>query len=86
MFLGDLISFFNDFLTKRKQRVVLNGQHSSGTDIKAGFPQGSIPGPLFFLLLINDLTENLNSNHKFQGDGTSLFSKLIMYPSRTLYE
>ena len=73
-FSGDLLSLLINFLTNRKQRVVLNGQNSSWADIKAGVPQGSILGPLFFLLYINDLTENLNSNPKLFADNTSLFS------------
>ena len=62
------------FLSNRKQRVVLNGQHSSWADIKAGVPQGSILGQPLFLFYINDLTENLHSNPKFLADDTSLFS------------
>ena len=73
-FSGDLLSLLIDFLTNRKQRVVLNGQNSSWADIKAGVPQGSILGPLFFLLYINDLTENLDSNPKLFAEDTSLFS------------
>ena len=65
-----------DFLSNRKQRIVLNGQHSSWADIKAGVPQGSILGPLLFLIYINDLTEHLHSNQKLFGDDTSLFSTI----------
>ena len=63
-----------DFLDARKQRVVLNGQYSSWASVKAGVPQGSILGPLFFLIFINDLSDNLISNPKLFADDTSLFS------------
>ena len=53
------------FLSNRYQRVVLNGQASSWDDVKAGVPQGSILGPLFFLIYINDLSENLKSAVNF---------------------
>ena len=62
------------FLTNRKQRVVLNGQSSSWTNVKAGVPQGSILGPLLFLIYINDLADGLSSNTKLFADDTSLFS------------
>ena len=73
--IGDIIKKldpFNYFLSNRKQRV-LNGQHASWTDIKAGVRQGFILGPLLFLVYINDLTENLHSNLKLFADDTSLF-------------
>ena len=51
-----------DFLSNRKQRVVLNGKYSSWTNVETGIPQGSILGPLFFLIYINDLSDNLITN------------------------
>ena len=71
---GHLINILNDFLTNRKQRVVLNGQCSSWVDIRAGVPQGSIPGPLLFLIYVNDLPNGLKSECKLFADDTSLFS------------
>ena len=69
-----MINILNDFLTNRKQRVVLNGQYSSWVDIRAGVPQGSILGPLLFLIYVNDLPNGLKSECKLFADGTSLFS------------
>ena len=70
---GNLLNVITNFLCQRKQRVVLNGQHSSWTNIEAGVPQGSILGPLFFLVYINDLSDGLTSNPKLFADDTSLF-------------
>ena len=46
----------------------------SWTNVQAGFPHGSILGPLFFLIYINDLSDGLTSNPKLFADDTSLFS------------
>ena len=48
---GELITLIKDFLSCRKQGVVLNGQYSSWSDVKAGVLQGSILGSLLFLIL-----------------------------------
>ena len=53
--------------------MVLNDQASSWADVKASVPQGSILGPLFFLIYINDLSENLKSTVKIFADDTSIF-------------
>ena len=71
---GPLLKILVDFLKSRKQRVVLNGQHSSWSDVLAGVPQGSILDPLLFLIYINDLSDSLQCNPKLFVDCTSLFA------------
>ena len=70
---GNILKLVKSFLSNRYQRVVHNGQASSWADVKAGVPQGSILGPLFFLIYINDLSENLKSTVKLFADDTSIF-------------
>ena len=69
-----LLCLLIDFLKKRQERLVLNDQSSSWTKVNAGVPQGSILGPLLFLIYINDLPNGLQSNPKLFADNTSLFS------------
>ena len=71
---GKLFDIITDFLNFRKQRVVLNGQYSPWTSVEAGVPQGSILGPLLFLIYINDLSDDLTTNVKLFSDDTLLFS------------
>ena len=70
----NLIYLIKYFLKNRQQRVVLNDQTSSWTNVLAGVPQRSIVAPLFFLIYVNDLSDNFSSNPKLFADDTSLFS------------
>ena len=69
-----LLKLIENFLSKRYQRVVLNGQSSSWAEVSAEVPQGSVLGPLFFLMYINDLSCGLSSTTRLSADDTSFFS------------
>ena len=71
---GDQLNILSDLLSNRKQRVVFNGQTSSWAIITTGIPQGSILGPLLFLIYINNLPDGFTSIVKLFADDTSLFS------------
>ena len=73
---GELLSLLKNYLENREQRVVLNGQTSEWRKIMSGIPQGSVLGPLLFLIYINDLPDGINSLCKIFADDTSLFSKV----------
>ena len=70
---GSLLSWFSSYLSERRQRVILPGTHSDWNNIYAGVPQGSILGPLLFLLYINDIVNDIGSNIRLFADDTSLF-------------
>ena len=71
---GNLLNLFANYLHNRQQRVVLNGTSSDWKNIQAGVPQGSVLGPLLFLVYINDLTDNITSEMRLFADDSSLFT------------
>ena len=78
VYLGGLLKLFGNDLSNGKQRVVLNGSYSDYSIIKSGVPhrtlsQGSVLGPLLFLIYINDPESNIKSNIIFFADDAMLF-------------
>ena len=73
---GNLLALLKNYLESRNQRVVLNGVASEWEQILSGVPQGSVLGPLLFLIFINDLTDNIESNMRLFADDSSLFLRV----------
>ena len=69
-----MLDVIKDFLMGRNFRVSVNGQFSSFKDILSGIPQGSVLGPLLFILFINDLPQCLYSTVKMFADDLKLIA------------
>ena len=65
-----------DFLSQRKQRVVLGNSKSDWADVTSGIPQGSVLGPVLFVIFINDLPDTIKSYSKIFADDTKIFRAL----------
>ena len=74
---GELLLLLKNYLHSREQRVVLNGQTSRWKRIYSRVPQGSVLGPVLFLIYINYLPDGITSICRIFADDTSLFSKVL---------
>ena len=66
------MTWFESYLSNRFQRVVISGQTSQWMHVPAGVPQGSVLGPILFLVYINDIINNIQSDIFLFADDTSL--------------
>ena len=74
---GKLLKWVEDFLTDRQQRVIVAQEKSSWTKVMSGIPQGSVWGPLLFIVFINDLPSvAVNSLIKIFADDTKVFKAI----------
>jgi ribonuclease P/MRP protein subunit RPP40 len=73
---GRLFEWFYSYLHGRKRRVVINGKESAWRNINAGVPQGSILGPLLYLIFANDLVDDLKCEPFLYADDTSLLQAI----------
>ena len=67
---GKAARWLHSFLTDRRQQVVVEGRSSSVTRVTSGVPQGTVLGPVMFLLYISDISDNVNSCIKIYVDDT----------------
>ena len=70
---GTTLRWIRSFLVGRTQKVILNGQESRTTKVSSGVPQGSVLGPLLFIIYINDMPNNIASNIKLYADDALLY-------------
>ena len=74
------LEWIQNYLNKRKQKTIFNNASSELNDITVGVPQGSVLGPLLFLVYINDLCDVLETSHSFlYADDTVLVSSASDY-------
>lgn len=80
---GTLLDWLRNYLTDRYQAVVIKGEKSSYKLVQAGVPQGSVLGPLLFLIYINDIVKGIDSIIKLFADDTSIYLSLDDVQMRT---
>ena len=84
---GSTHKWINSWLSGSTQQVVLDGQASDPVPVLSGVPQGSVLGPVLFLLFINDLPDNIRSSVRLFADDCVLYRNIhLLQDCLTLQE
>ena len=83
---GNLLKWIKDFLSSRKQRVVLGGRKSEWQNVTSGIPQGSVLGPILFTIFINDMPDVVHSCMKLFADDAKVFRAIESFEDISLIQ
>ena len=85
---GTLVKFLVNYLKGRKQRVVIGGDESGFMPVNSGVSQGSIIGPLLFVLFINDMTDCVSEETKIAlyADDTKTWREILSYKDHLILQ
>ena len=80
--------WISNFLAERRQKVIVNGCESRWQPVTSGIPQGSVLGPMLFVLFINDITENIKNDSQLYlyADDTKIFREIVTDYDRELLQ
>jgi hypothetical protein len=70
---GKILKWIQDFLSNRTQHVVVNGTSSTPQKVRSGVPQGSVLGPVLFILYVNDMPEAVQSSLLLYADDAKMY-------------
>ena len=73
---GRVLNWIKNYLNERQQTVSVNGEKSDPVEVLSGVPQGTVLGPLLFVLYINDILDNTKSHGFMFADDTKLFRQV----------
>ena len=85
---GTLLKFIINYLKDRKQCVVIGGDQSGIKDVRSGVPQGSILGPLFFVLFINDMSDCVSEGTQIAlyADDTKIWRRVVYWSDHEILQ
>ena len=83
---GKIHSWLEDWLYERKQRVVINGKESNWRNVLSGVPQGSVLGPILFVIFVNEMDEGLTCKISKFADDTKITGRVTTTAEKALIQ